>query len=70
MIDLKKLKYIKLKYKTIDNSELSEQVEGDMKYNNDFRCTYATLLDQWLGIDSVPILGKNYEQHNFINTRI
>ena len=50
--------------------ELSEQVEGDMKYNNDFRSTYATLLDQWLGIDSVPILGKNYEQHNFINTRI
>ncbi|MEC7871163.1 MAG: hypothetical protein VX868_03755 [Chloroflexota bacterium] len=41
-----------------------------MKYNNDFRSTYATLLDQWLGIDSVPILGKNYEQHNFINTRI
>ena len=29
-----------------------------MKYNNDFRSTYATLLDQWLGIDSVPILGK------------
>ena len=39
--------------------ELSEQVEGDMKYNNDFRSTYATLLDQWLEIDPVPILGEN-----------
>ena len=47
--------------------ELSEQVEGDMKYNNDFRSTYATLLDNWMGIDSVPILGKNYEKFNFIN---
>jgi len=37
-----------------------------MKYNNDFRSTYATLLDQWLGIDSVPILGKNFEQFSFI----
>ena len=46
--------------------EISEQVEGDMKYNNDFRSTYATLLDQWLGIDSVPILGKNFEQFSFI----
>ena len=45
--------------------ELSEQVEGDMKYNNDFRSTYATLLDQWLEIDPVPILGANYEQHDF-----
>ena len=44
--------------------ELSEQVEGDMKYNNDFRSTYATLLDQWLEIDPVPILGANYEQHD------
>ena len=41
--------------------ELSEQVEGDMKYNNDFRSTYATLLDQSLEIDPVPILGANYE---------
>lgn len=46
--------------------EISEQIEGDMKYNNDFRSTYATLLDQWLGIDSVPILGKNFEQFSFI----
>ena len=45
--------------------ELSEQVEGDMKYNNDFRSIYATLLDQWLGVDPMPVLGSNYEQHDF-----
>ena len=45
--------------------ELSDQVEGDMKYNNDFRSIYATLLDQWLGVDPMPVLGSNYEQHDF-----
>ena len=36
-----------------------------MKYNNDFRSIYATLLDQWLGVDPMPVLGSNYEQHDF-----
>jgi len=42
--------------------ELSEQVQGDMKFNNDFRGLYATLLDQWMGLDSSTILNDNYEQ--------
>ena len=46
--------------------EISEQVEGDMRFNNDFRSTYSTLLDQWLNIDPYPILGAHYEQHELI----
>ena len=46
--------------------EISEQVEGDMRFNNDFRSTYATLLDQWLNVDPYPILGDHYEQHELI----
>ena len=42
--------------------ELSEQVQGDMRFNNDFRGIYATLLDQWMGIDPSTILNDNYEQ--------
>ena len=33
-----------------------------MKFNNDFRGLYATLLDQWMGLDSSTILNDNYEQ--------
>jgi len=44
----------------------SEQVEGDMRFNNDFRGTYATLLDQWMGIDPYTILNDHYEQFDLI----
>ncbi len=40
--------------------------EGDLQWNNDFRCTYATLLEQWMGLDANPILGGTYEQFDFI----
>ncbi len=43
-----------------------DQVEGDMAYNNDFRGLYATLLDDWMGVDPNPILGGNYEQFDMI----
>ncbi len=46
--------------------EPNEQIEGDMHFNNDFRSTYATLLDQWMGIDPFPILDGNYEQFDMI----
>ncbi len=36
---------------------LTDLDEGDLKYNHDFRDVYASLLDDWLGIDSKPILG-------------
>ncbi len=40
--------------------------EGDLRWNNDFRSTYATLLEQWMGLDSKPILGGSFEQFDFI----
>ena len=46
--------------------EPGEQVEGDMRFNNDFRGTYATLLDQWMGIDPHTVLDGNYEQFDMI----
>ncbi|MCH7734037.1 MAG: DUF1501 domain-containing protein [Chloroflexi bacterium] len=46
--------------------EPNEQIEGDMHFNNDFRSTYATLLDQWMGLDPFPILDGNYEQFDLI----
>ena len=40
--------------------------QGDLQWNNDFRGTYATLLEQWMGLDATPILGGTYEQFDFI----
>ena len=43
-----------------------DQLEGDMHFTNDFRSTYATILDQWLGLDPAPIVHGNYEQFSFV----
>jgi len=40
--------------------------EGDLQWNNDFRGTYATLLEQWMGLDSKAILRGSFEQLDFI----
>jgi uncharacterized protein (DUF1501 family) len=33
---------------------------GDLKHHTDFRQVYATLLDQWLGVDSQRVLGGKF----------
>ena len=40
--------------------------EGDLHWNNDFRGSYATILERWMGLDANPILGGNFEQFDFI----
>jgi uncharacterized protein (DUF1501 family) len=42
-------------------------LEGDLHYNNDFRGTYATLLEKWLGLDTKPIVGGSFEQLAFLS---
>lgn len=34
----------------------------DLRHSIDFRGVYATLLEQWLGLDAADIVGGNYEQ--------
>lgn len=43
-----------------------DQCEGDLRFNNDFRSTYSTILDRWLGLDPDPIVNGNFEQFNFV----
>ena len=38
--------------------------EGDLEPNYDFRGLYSTIIDKWLGLDPVPIVGGKYEQLN------
>lgn len=50
-------------YPSLDPAKLDE---GDLRWNNDFRGTYTTLLEKWMGIDAQPVLGGNFEQFDFI----
>lgn len=41
----------------------AEQLYGeDLKHTFDFRGVYATLLEQWMGLEAAPIVGGTYEQ--------
>ena len=42
------------------------QLEGDLHYNNDFRMTYATLLERWFELDSEPIVNGRFEQFELL----
>jgi uncharacterized protein (DUF1501 family) len=37
-----------------------ENNSGDVRFETDFRSVYARVLDQWLGVDSVPILNGDF----------
>jgi uncharacterized protein (DUF1501 family) len=41
-------------------------VEGDLRFNNDFRGLYSTLLEKWLHLDAKPIVNGAFEQFDFI----
>jgi len=41
-------------------------IEGDLKFNNDFRGLYSTLLEKWMGLDAKPIVEGTFEQLDFI----
>ena len=43
-----------------------DQLEGDLRFNNDFRSTYSTILEQWLSLDAEPIVNGRFEQIDFL----
>ena len=50
-------------YPSLESDKLDQ---GDLQWNNDFRGTYATLLEKWMGVDANPVLGGQFEQFDFI----
>ena len=43
-----------------------DQLEGDLHYNNDFRQTYTSIVEQWLGLDAAPIVNGRFEPFDLI----
>ena len=48
--------------------KVEDQLNGDLHFNNDFRCTYSTLLEQWLGLEPAPIVNGQFEQFACLKT--
>ncbi len=46
-------------YPSLDDNELEDG--GDLLHNVDFRSVYSTVIERWLGLDPIPILGGNFE---------
>jgi uncharacterized protein (DUF1501 family) len=44
-----------------EHPKLDDLDSGDLKHAIDFRRVYATLLDQWLGVDSKAVLGGAFD---------
>ena len=38
-----------------------DRLNGDLHFNNDFRQTYTTILEGWLGLDAGPIVNGPFE---------
>ena len=46
--------------------EADKLLDGNLHWNNDFRGLYATLLEDWMGLDSKPLVNGSFEKMDFI----
>ena len=46
--------------------EPDKLLDGDLHFNNDFRGLYATIVEDWLGLDSTPIVNGGFEKLAFV----
>jgi uncharacterized protein (DUF1501 family) len=53
-------------YAEYPSLEPDKLLEGDLHFNNDFRGLYATILEDWLGLDSKPIVNGSFEKLDFV----
>ena len=53
-------------YGTYPSLKPEDPNQGDLDPNYDFRGFYSSVIDQWLGLDPVPIVGGQFEQVQFV----
>jgi uncharacterized protein (DUF1501 family) len=53
-------------YGTYPSLKPEDLTQGDLAPNYDFRGFYSSLVDKWLGLDPVPIVGGQFEQMAFV----
>ena len=53
-------------YGVYPSTKASDLEQGDLVPNMDFRSVYSTVLEDWLGLDAVPIVEGTFEKPAFI----
>ena len=53
-------------YSEYPSTKPEDLQQGDLVPNLDFRGLYSTILDEWLGLDAVPIVGGSFEKPRFL----
>jgi len=53
-------------YSSYPSLKPEDLTQGDLEPNYDFRGLYSTVIDKWMGLDAVPIVGGQFEQMAFI----
>ena len=46
----------------------AEQIEGDLRSNNDFRSVYTNILEDWLQLDAAPIVNGKFEKFDIFKS--
>ena len=41
-------------------------LEGDLQFNIDYRGIYGSMIEHWLQLDPIPVVGGNFEQLDFV----
>ena len=41
-------------------------LEGDLQFNIDYRGVYGSMIENWLHLDPIPVVGGNFEQLDFV----
>ena len=41
-------------------------LEGDLRFNTDYRGVYGNMVEKFLGLDAMSVVGGNFEQPNFV----
>lgn len=49
---------------------LSDLDNGDLKFTTDFRSVYGSIMEQWLGTPSAPVLGQPFPQFQVVSKNL
>lgn len=44
----------------------SDLLEGDLQFNIDYRGVYGSMIENWLQLDPIPVVGGSFEQLGFV----
>ncbi len=53
-------------YSEYPSTKRNDLQQGDLVPNTDFRGVYSTIIEDWMGLDAKPIVGRTFEKPQFI----